>query len=486
MKADEWKYFAEGGKHALFAYQPILDDEPNERWNGSLLRIDKDDLTLSSRLRTGSNLRVVSTLLEYYVDIPDESIQVTFEFLRELSDQAIASGRIPSSRLAGWSAHQDRSPQHHQATGYQATGYQATAFLIPNYRLYSQSSCISIEIKPKAGYRAFSPLVDPKRIVKYHQSRFAIHQQLYQQGLIEKGWAIGKVDKSLYDPLDLFSGQRERISKALDALVACPQNNLKVWRGDELLLGFSNNVNVPVSWGKVYGELQIPDRDDSSVPNEILTEILSEEPLLGKLLDLQMLDILDADGAILIYRHLVVLCGNSNERAESMLDDSIQETCIEPCHALLRASPIQPPCDFSRIHDFCNQVETFRRCLATSLPALPSKSVLEKARTQALESIQSFDADDCVYLLQNWLLSLSINDVSVFVSLKTVELAIGSETCVWSQQSCHGPGVLVYNTSNTCQVIVNYSLKVIDYDQKPAKKLRHRDAKEKVLDKLII
>ena len=50
-----------------------------------------------------------------------------------------------------------------------------------------------------------------------------------------------------------------------------------------------------------------------------LSEILSFETLLPSLLKLQKVDLIDVDGAILIYNHLIHLCDDSVEQAESLL-----------------------------------------------------------------------------------------------------------------------------------------------------------------------
>ena len=83
---------------------------------------------------------------------------------------------------------------------------------------------ISLEIKPKWG--APSPGRCPsipadQRPIKQSASRYQLHQLLK----LERG-AIAA--RSGYDPRDLFSGDRARVRRALEALAEQPQNNLRV------------------------------------------------------------------------------------------------------------------------------------------------------------------------------------------------------------------------------------------------------------------
>ena len=85
-----------------------------------------------------------------------------------------------------------------------------------------------IELKPKSGIS----LTSRDGTVT---SRFALHQRLKV--------AKGERDaESAYNPLDLFSGDVERIRKAVDALFACPQNNLRIFANSYVL--FSEKTNA--------------------------------------------------------------------------------------------------------------------------------------------------------------------------------------------------------------------------------------------------
>jgi hypothetical protein len=122
------------------------------------------------------------------------------------------------------------------------------------------------------------------------------------------------------------------------------------------------------------------------------------------------------------------------------------------------------------------------------------------------------DKEELQYLLQLWFLSLAMCDVSFFVILRELpqcccpaerqeESLFGDKTSynndTTSISSCFRidelqsegkPGILSFvsqtdtNGSTSTRRRLAYELKVIDCDQKPAKKLRSRDKKEDLFD----
>ncbi|XP_060621895.2 inositol-pentakisphosphate 2-kinase [Anolis sagrei] len=91
---------------------------------------------------------------------------------------------------------------------------------------------LCIEIKPKCGFLPFSSHVSQE--IKYKVCRYCMHQHLKV--------AKGKWKRlSKYCPLDLFSGNKQRMHFALGSLLQESQNNLKIFKNGELIYGCKDN-----------------------------------------------------------------------------------------------------------------------------------------------------------------------------------------------------------------------------------------------------
>jgi hypothetical protein len=560
MKAEDWTYTGEGGKHALFLYQP--KQRPEKIYHGRLLRLTKKDLALSAvvymseenscRTTTSAPLslplpmqgsstpedsnslnyirKIIVPRLSPYLDLP-ENVSLEWNFVKELRDQTLAQGRIPSSRQEDWvlilpqTKEKSKSPQ--------VPAPKASALLLFDYRfsrcrsiavaasrepepqlVQRNYSFLSVEIKPKAGYLAISPLVDPTRRAKHRFSRFAIMQRLCRDGHVTKPWMGGGSSSSLfessrYDPLDLFSGDSHRIRQAVQNLVTCPQNNLKVWLGDEALVGVLPARPLP-KWERLGNDWwSADDRCGPSATNvesfvvDMVASVLDGENILSNLLPLQKLDIVDADGAMLLYDRLVQLVGGSRDDAERLLDDAIPSTPLKDAkttsvlHPLLLDSPLSPPNgSFDTMNRLCEEIERFERRLDSALPSLSSEEEMESARLGALRLLEELSTDECRFLLQNYLLSLAMCDVSFFITIypastPTVELLEehmdtiqARPFTVISKQEQDKPGMIAFSGDTSAGIergAYFYEIKVIDCDRKPAKKLRLRREKEEPL-----
>ncbi|KAL4646354.1 inositol-pentakisphosphate 2-kinase-like [Arapaima gigas] len=93
---------------------------------------------------------------------------------------------------------------------------------------------LCIEIKPKCGFLPWSRHVT--KDVKLKVCRFCMHQHLK----ISSGkWKR----RSQYCPLDLFSGNKQRMFLAIKHLLEESQNNLKIFKNGELIFGCKDDAN---------------------------------------------------------------------------------------------------------------------------------------------------------------------------------------------------------------------------------------------------
>lgn len=451
IKCGKWEYMGEGGKHAVFIHssqEKCSQPDVCQEYHGRVLRINKaafhgkkikveNDQTILYRKK-------MKDVFKNYMDEP-QKYTMHSSLAQTLREQAVNSELIPKSRIKDWVPEMESAP----------LSEDIFVDLIPNYRTQEEHQ-ISIEIKPKAGYLPSSPLIHPNRRFKYHTSRFQILQKLNIMGKIEKGWncnaSLEERIKSDYDPLDLFSEDSSRIRKAIDALFACPQNNLKVYWSNTMLFGHECNLEEKkFSRCDAYNSLFcVMDQKETSNGSgtiqlehelkEIISNILRGNTFLTLLLHAQkMYDLLDVDGAILVYNRLLSLCGNSHEKVESAFDDMNHS----PAH-------------------HCHTLEVFVQYLKES-------SYAKESCGQGMEIIESLSKEDCTSLLSDWLFSLALCDVSFFIVLRTSN---SNEDSI--------PGSKTIESSSGIKF--EYDIKVVDYDRKLPSKLRKREQEERNLD----
>jgi hypothetical protein len=138
------------------------------------------------------------------------------------------------------------------------------------------------------------------------------------------------------------------------------------------------------------------------------------------------------------------------------------------------------------------EVERFSDLLGQDRSSLPSEAVQDGFRKRAHGILSTLSIDECRYLLQIWLISLTVCDLSFFLAFHALTVTptrnLKSEStddrsgAYWAHihQSESAPGCLIRRSKD--QYALHYQLKVIDFDQKPALKLRSRFEKEAVLD----
>ncbi|KAL3822370.1 hypothetical protein ACHAXA_010848 [Cyclostephanos tholiformis] len=481
--------------------------------------------------------RIVQPLLgRCYIDIGRE-MNLPAYHCSLLYYHTLASGLIPPSRLSSWQIDIRDEPG---AAIYSTLQESVRVSLLrdhkqlpPHPRLYTaDSAVISVEIKPKAGYVTSSPLVLPSNRCKYFRTRFSLQQELMQMGHIQKGWQSHGMSKegygeqlrpgggdsetnhkatftpSDYSPLDLFSGNIVQIRKALVELGCNMQNNFRVFC-DGIQYGGEHEVpsdgDCRIILNDLFHHLGNND-DDNHVQNpqmtdarstlldvtiSIVTTVLSRESrMLSSMLAVQQLDVIDGDGATMIYDRLVHLCG-SNLEAEKLLDEASITPAREFATAAKRAPTTEipntiiaspyafPECEF--LNEILGEIHQFQSCFRERKQV----DKLDASHIKCINCVNGLSKEACVYLLQNWLLSLALCDVSFFVTFQLLgrhqsrscndsderQCLDVNEEC---QTSDHGGIVLHSLWDDSPAVPVHYEVKVVDCDPKPARKLRDR------------
>ncbi|CAL9206767.1 inositol-pentakisphosphate 2-kinase IPK1-like isoform X1 [Musa acuminata AAA Group] len=182
-----------------------------------------------------------------------------------------------------------------------------SAFLISDHSIIigtpKHDFCIAVEIKPKCGFLPSSEYIAEKNAVKRHVTRFKMHQFLkLHQGEISQ--------ISGYDPLDLFSGLKDRIHLAITALFASPQNNFRIFLNGCLIFGglggSMDNTDVRShKSGEAIADLISACGLQLGSFLELVAEAIFGSGILDRLLATQQLDVLDIEGAIHVYYNII-------------------------------------------------------------------------------------------------------------------------------------------------------------------------------------
>jgi hypothetical protein len=127
-----------------------------------------------------------------------------------------------------------------------------------------------------------------------------------------------------YSPPDLFSGEVEKMTRTLQALIRNPQNFCQVFVGPRLVYGRGERqVGLARNAAR---QLLLPggacaegfgaesEEDPMDILMEAVAQVLQQECLLPRLLSLQRLDVLDVEGAGAVMERLVGLCGGGGGR----------------------------------------------------------------------------------------------------------------------------------------------------------------------------
>jgi hypothetical protein len=531
-KPNDWIYLSEGKVNAVFAYsvssrccktdyqgyilriakrdfmRALSLPEYNDNANDSTVEsnVEEDDECNLDYFRAAQDIEYIARLLrptlgEQYVDLPMVTCLPAF-FLQKLHKICLQQGCIPKSRLEKeWEPFLGGSEEclrHIHKDALKPKSFVAT--IHRNYTLFDYSSLplqprfgtpcsICVEIKPKAGYLSRSPLVRKDHRAKFYSHRYGIMQHLMVSGLLVKGWGEDLPKVSSYSPLDLFSGDRLRIQSALIELFRHPQNNLRLFCNGALVLSYDKTPSEE-ELDHIISAMLASDkeRQGSSRVHQLdafiqkivclLSRVFLAEPFLFNLLSIQQnFDLIDADGAVEVYTRLVELCGGSFEKAEELIDNYPFDERHFSRGAYDYFPVTKPKC--SALDALCSELYKFNNIIKNG-PT--TTDILDESFTLATEKVNNLSKEGCIWLLQQWILSLCACDLSLMICFDNFRSLPSNHLHSFSGslQEVSKAGSLLLHNEDTSWTSLSYSLKAADTDPKPAEKLRTRRQKEHI------
>ncbi|XP_064823496.1 inositol-pentakisphosphate 2-kinase [Oncorhynchus masou masou] len=226
MDENDWKYHGEGNKSLVVSnvqHARVL----------RLLKYSTEDAE-NSHKTTEQAFRHIQNIVDYSQNVMKpllgekfvhngEAVKLPLDFVRQLSLKV--QRERPESRC-------DKVMDT----------FSGCALCLPNLTQLSSCCCcrehrppLCIEIKPKCGFLPSSRYVTKE--IKNLVCRFCMHQHFKL--------AHGKWKRlSQYCPLDLFSGNKQRMSLAIKHLIEEPQNNFKIFKGGECIYSCKDDADV--------------------------------------------------------------------------------------------------------------------------------------------------------------------------------------------------------------------------------------------------
>uniref|UniRef100_A0A6Q2ZKC2 Inositol-pentakisphosphate 2-kinase n=1 Tax=Esox lucius TaxID=8010 RepID=A0A6Q2ZKC2_ESOLU len=206
MDENDWKYHGEGNKSLVVSH--VQTTEQAFRHIQNIVDYSKN---------------VMKPLLGEKFVHNGEAVKLPIDFVRQLSLKV--QRERPESRC-------DKVMDT----------FSGCALCLPNLTQLSSCCCfgqhrppLCIEIKPKCGFLPSSRHVTKE--IKSKVCRFCMHQHFKL--------ASGKWKRlSRYCPLDLFSGNKQRMYLAIKHLIEEPQNNFKIFKGGECIYSCKDDADV--------------------------------------------------------------------------------------------------------------------------------------------------------------------------------------------------------------------------------------------------
>lgn len=286
------------------------------------------------------------------------------------------------------------------------------ATLLPSV---APSSIVAFEIKPKFGHvQQCDTVPNEHRKLKHSLSRYQLHQHVkVQDGLVS--------EKSRYDPLDLFSGDRDRVRASVLNLFDTPQNNFVIFingeRRNDSEFRISNQV-----WNDVSRILFLENETSSEsaikqCTSDLLSSIFSREDILQNILMAQKMCNIDVQAMEKVAMGLAQP-GNQSEIFQSLSDLPHDKALMD---------------------------------------------LLSKSRSEKLNE------------LANYCISATARDCSIIISLQKADDE-------FAEEKLQGEAICSLGRCVFGSKIFNYKLTIVDLDRKKLSKIRkHADLDRRIM-----
>ena len=467
LRARDWAFLAEGGQHVICRHRSD-DDSVLAAYYGSVLRIRKrgegDSGQAELAFIEGYEASVNGVLYPSSSSLQSSKVMLDSTFIDELSSaiQASRPARYQSSIIDG----------------------PVIGEVMPNaFKLYKEPrdhshdltdipSPVSLEIKVKGGHPSVSPFLAPTSIKR----QYGRHHLKELAGLGDSAEFEAALS---HRPTDLGSRDYDVIKKCLSDLVQRPKKVLRCYLRGEPALGsfshfgmrWSDTNKEGGSWSTLCGRALPGHPEAEEIILSAVASALSHDDTAHCLLNAQKFDLIDIEGAGMIYDRLVFLLGDKGA------DASLARGAVDMAPLLGQLAQY-----FYAVSGQGQEtVDEIRGGLPQALQKLLTSEVNVTTFCAELSEQES------VMLLNLWLIALAAKDASLIVSLQCTNQepsevsksggARNVEDHV-SQTEDHCGLVVLGCPGSTCHVNVSYTVALVDIGYKGTAKCWNKQSEE--------
>jgi hypothetical protein len=318
--------------------------------------------------------------------------------------------------------------------------------------VHSKHNCfaakvLTVEIKIKGAHPSVSTFLSPlesgikRKYGRYHMKQLASAAKML--AIDDEGSQLQQPPvllqrALLHDPRDLLSLDKSLVREALQKLVKSPGNVLRGHINGHRHMYAKENDRSKDWWRKLCSAFVsnsiVRDGEDIAALGDTILDVVSsiicKETVLRDISIVQKFDLIDVEGATLIFDHLSRLLG-SKDAAERAL-----------CESVLRASQVlEVVKQFVRDHSdiFTEDIPTFLKPFLFGQKNGDDDDV--RACTGEIsneELISKLTVLESCILLNMWLISLAAKDSSVMVSMQVQSVKRVSTSCAFGSLICEG------------------------------------------------